>query len=170
MSAGTLEKLVRDLSPGLVAYVWRLCGDGHASQDIVQEAFVRFLKNRERVENPAPWLYRVCRNLAFRRMGRRDWDVSVDSAGLDMCESPEPPCTLALEGRELMERVFEALGQMNPRDAEILDLKYFGELSYREIAGVLGISESNVGVRLNRAMLALRSRLRASGFFEGERC
>ena len=71
--------------------------------------------------------------------------------------------TLATEGadsgeqaqqRETVEQLYQAIHQLPKTDAALV-LLYLDELSYREMAEVLGISESNVGVKLNRAKKAL---------------
>ena len=56
--------------------------------------------------------------------------------------------------RETVEQLYEAIHQLPKADAALV-LLYLDELSYREMAEVLGISESNVGVKLNRAKKAL---------------
>jgi RNA polymerase sigma-70 factor (ECF subfamily) len=58
------------------------------------------------------------------------------------------------EQRETLEQLYKAIHQL-PKSDVALVLLYLDELSYREMAGVLGISESNVGVRLGRAKKAL---------------
>ena len=71
--------------------------------------------------------------------------------------------TLIMEGtdsveqvqhRDTVEQLYEAIQQLPKTDAALV-LLYLDELSYREMADVLGISESNVGVKLNRAKKAL---------------
>jgi RNA polymerase sigma-70 factor (ECF subfamily) len=59
-----------------------------------------------------------------------------------------------LHQREVVERLYAAIRQL-PKAEAALVLLYLEDLSYREIAEVLGISESNVGVKLNRAREAL---------------
>ena len=59
-----------------------------------------------------------------------------------------------LQQRETVEQLYQAIHQLPKTDAALV-LLYLDELSYREMAEVLGISESNVGVKLNRAKKAL---------------
>jgi RNA polymerase sigma-70 factor (ECF subfamily) len=54
----------------------------------------------------------------------------------------------------MVEQLYNAIHQLPKTDAALV-LLYLDELSYREMAEVLGISESNVGVKLNRAKKAL---------------
>ena len=59
-----------------------------------------------------------------------------------------------LQQREVVERLYAAIRQL-PKAEAALVLLYLEDLSYRKIAEVLGISEGNVGVKLNRARKAL---------------
>jgi RNA polymerase sigma-70 factor, ECF subfamily len=72
-------------------------------------------------------------------------DLSV--AGLDEAQQAAQ--------REIVERLYTAIRQLLKTDAALV-LLYLDDLSYRQMAEVLGISESNVGVKLNRAKKALR--------------
>jgi RNA polymerase sigma-70 factor (ECF subfamily) len=56
--------------------------------------------------------------------------------------------------RETVEQLYKAIHQLPKSDAALV-LLYLDDLSYREMADVLGISESNVGVKLNRAKKSL---------------
>jgi len=66
----------------------------------------------------------------------------------------------AAAGRELSDHLREALGQLDPRQAQVFCLACLEGLSYAEIADQLGLTISHVGVLLNRARLGLRERLR----------
>ena len=59
-----------------------------------------------------------------------------------------------VQHRDTVEQLYSAIHQLPKADAALV-LLYLDELSYREMADVLGISESNVGVKLNRAKKAL---------------
>jgi RNA polymerase sigma-70 factor (ECF subfamily) len=59
-----------------------------------------------------------------------------------------------IRDRDTVEHLYKAINQLPKADAALV-LLYLDELSYREMAEVLGISESNVGVKLNRAKKAL---------------
>ena len=70
-------------------------------------------------------------------------DVQFIAAdGADSCKQ--------VEQRETVARLYDAIHQLPKADAALV-LLYLEELSYREMAEVLGISESNVGAKLNRA-------------------
>lgn len=63
-------------------------------------------------------------------------------------------CAEQIQHRETVEQLYKAIRQLAKADAALV-LLYLDEMSYREMAEVLGISESNVGVKLNRAKKTL---------------
>jgi RNA polymerase sigma-70 factor (ECF subfamily) len=67
----------------------------------------------------------------------------------------------AVARREELAEVLAAIAELPEREQEIIALKYAGGLSNREIAGAMGLSDSNVGVILFRALRKLRVQLGA---------
>ena len=133
-------------------------------QDLAQEILLqawRSLPNFEQRASAATWFYRVALQTAMnwqrkdkpRRSTQRPLiDVQFLAAeGLDSDEQ--------VQQRETVERLYDAIHQLPKADAALV-LLYLDELSYREIAEVLGISESNVGVKLNRAKKKLGERMK----------
>ena len=128
-------------------------------QDLVQEILLQVwqsLPQFQRRASASTWLYRVALNTALgwhrkehRRQVRRRPILEVEdrsAAGLDGARQAAR--------RELVERLYAAIHRL-PRTEAALVLLYLDDLSYRQMAEVLGISESNVGVKLNRAKKAL---------------
>jgi RNA polymerase sigma-70 factor, ECF subfamily len=125
------------------------------SQQILLEVW-RSLPTFQGNASAATWSYRVALNTALgwhrkerRRRGRQQPLVEVEdlaSAGLNSGSW--------VVKHETVQRLYEAIRQLPKGDAALV-LLYLDELSYREMAEVLGISESNVGVKLSRAKKAL---------------
>jgi RNA polymerase sigma-70 factor (ECF subfamily) len=128
-------------------------------QDLVQEILLQIWRSLPQFQGRASastWVYRVALNTAldWRRKERRRkvrqqsilevQDPSVDGLG---------GAAQAVR-REVVERLYAAIRQLPKTDAALV-LLYLDDLSYRQIAEVLGTSESNVGVKLNRAKKAL---------------
>ncbi len=104
----------------------------------------------------ATWFYRVALQTAMDwqrkdkpRRSRQQPLLEVQAVATDGADSVEQ-----LQQRETVEQLYKAIHQLRKTDAALV-LLYLDELSYREMAEVLGISESNVGVKLNRAKKAL---------------
>jgi RNA polymerase sigma-70 factor (ECF subfamily) len=128
-------------------------------QDLAQEILLQAWRSLPKFEgkaNPATWFYRVALHTALnwqrkdkprRRRQQPLLEVhALTPAAIDSAEQAQQ--------REIVERLYAAIHQLPKADAALV-LLYLDELSYREMAEVLGISESNVGVKLNRAKKAL---------------
>lgn len=144
-----------------------LVGSAEDAMDLSQEAFVRAFRARQTIDPERPffaWLYQIIRRLCFnhtrdRRTRRRGIDAAqnwlVDQAqSRNSGTHPEQ----ALAADEARRRVSDALELLSEKDREVLVLKEFEGLRYREIADVLQIPIGTVMSRLYSA----RRRLAAS--------
>jgi RNA polymerase sigma-70 factor (ECF subfamily) len=148
--------------------------DREAVEDVMQEialAAVRQAAPLTDGSKAAPWLYRLAvrQVLLYRRkMGRRrrllDRYVSRTGASEESFGDADPLQWLMARERRGMIR--QALDKLNPRDAEILLLKYTEDWSYIEIAKHLGVSHSAVEARLHRARQKLRDELLSAQVIE----
>lgn len=106
------------------------------------------------------WLFAIARNAVndhYRGLGWRRW-LSLDLAGERPSKEPTPEDAAVLdEGRQ---RLAAALKTLDGREREVLGLKFGAGLGNREIAGMEGLSESNVGVIVFRALKKLRLELK----------
>jgi len=128
-------------------------------QDLVQEILLqvwRSLPTFQGRSSAATWVYRVALNTALgwhrnehRRRARHRPILEVEHLS---CDGPDG--TQRAVRRELVERLYAAIRRL-PKAEAALVLLYLDDLSYRQMAEVLGISENNVGVKLNRAKKAL---------------
>jgi len=140
-----------------VARAYTLTSD--ECQDLAQEILLqawRSLPKFEHKASPATWFYRVALHTAMNwhrkdrpRRSRQQPLLEVQAIATEGGDSAEQA-----QHRETVEQLYRAINQLPKADAALV-LLYLDELSYREMADVLGISESNVGVKLNRAKKAL---------------
>jgi RNA polymerase sigma-70 factor, ECF subfamily len=134
-------------------------------QDLAQDILLQVWRSLPQFQGRASastWFYRVALNTALgwrrkehRRQARQHPVLEVEElsvAGLDGAQQ--------VVQREAVERLYAAIRQLPKTDAALV-LLFLDELSYREIAEVLGISESHVGVKLNRAKKALGALMKA---------
>jgi len=167
--AASFEVLLRRYRLPLVSYFRRMVRDQALAEDLAQEAFLRVYKSRERYQPEAKfttWLYRIATNLALNAIRDRRDEVSGsaddDGEGSGVLERFIDPCPtveqrLVQRDRErLIRQSVESLPE-NQRAAVILH-KY-QEVDYRQIAGILSVSESAVKSLLFRAYETLRLRL-----------
>jgi RNA polymerase sigma-70 factor (ECF subfamily) len=156
-----LESLYRSARDDVYAYVATLLRDPAAAEDVTALAFERAYRkrrsfDRRRGEERA-WLFGIARNAALDELRRRRRVARLVT---------EPPSELVAEDdvETTLRRtaVRDALGQLNGRERELVALKFHGGLSNRELAQVLGVSESNAGTMLHRAIEKLRKACNAT--------
>jgi RNA polymerase sigma-70 factor (ECF subfamily) len=141
-------------------------GSHEDAMDLSQEAFARAYRALRTFREGAPfypWLYAILRNACFNhlRRARTHAEVSLDAAqdaGFDAADDSDGPGRLA-ERREARAVVRQEMARLEPCHREILLLRHFEDLSYREIAEVLGCPIGTVMSRLYAARRALRCRL-----------
>lgn len=140
-----------------VARAYTLTSD--ECQDLAQEILLQAWRSLPKFKgkaSPATWFYRVALHTAMNwhrkdkpRRSRQQPLLEVQVLATEGANSAEQA-----QHRETVEQLYNAIHQLPKADAALV-LLYLDELSYREMADVLGISESNVGVKLNRAKKAL---------------
>ena len=148
----------------------RLLGSDPEAQDARSEVFLRA---HEAIASYDPrrafrsWLLAIASHHCIDRLRRRALEGRLfepaDLAEDTLPEAGPTPLGSALL-RERRDQLFAALDALAPRQRAPLVLRYFAELSYDEIAALLGVSTREVGVLLFRAKLRLREVLRGGGF------
>ncbi|MCA9129024.1 MAG: RNA polymerase sigma factor [Planctomycetales bacterium] len=141
-------------------------------QDLAQEILLqawRSLPKFEGKSSSATWFYRVALHTAmnWRRNNqpRRTREKPLLEIHIPAVENVDS--SHQVEQREMVERLYQAIHTL-PKTEVALVLLYLDDLSYSEISSVLGISESNVGVKLNRVRKTLASLLDASAEGQSE--
>ena len=132
------------------------------AQEILLEAWCSLAKFEGKA-SAATWFYRVALHTAMNwqrkdrpRRVRQQPFLELQDLASEASESPEQ-----VQQRETVEHLYKAIHQLPKTDAALV-LLYLDELSYREMAEVLGISENQVGVKLNRAKKALSALMKGA--------
>jgi len=153
------DALYRETASDLFAYAHALLRDRAAAEDVAALTFERAFRRRERFDprrgTQRAWLFAIARNAALDELRRRKRTAAlvVDPEDVDAGAAAGDD-----DGDAALRRaaVRTALAALEPRDRELVALKFEAGLSNGEIAAVLGISESNAGTRLHRAVRRLR--------------
>jgi RNA polymerase sigma-70 factor (ECF subfamily) len=149
-------ELYRALEKPLYNVVYRWLWDRMESQDVVQEAFLRCWRARDRIYAAGfkAFVFRTAINLAANRRRRKKlWRlVSFDSL-------PEEPHDVGEDTSVLSPRIRRAVDELPDRLKRVLLLCEVAGMSYGEVAAVTGVKEGTVGSRRNRALALLRERL-----------
>jgi RNA polymerase sigma factor (sigma-70 family) len=154
------EQLFRECAADVHGYAISLLRDAAAAEDVTAIAFERVYRSRGRLDRrrgtPRAWLFAIARNAALDELRRRKRQP-LDSGHAERADADADTASVeAIERVEHGAALRQALRALAPREREIVLLRFHGELTNSELARVLGISESNAGTRLHRALLKLR--------------
>ncbi|HEX2477305.1 MAG TPA: RNA polymerase sigma factor, partial [Lacipirellulaceae bacterium] len=145
----------------LLKVCWAYTRTSHDRDDLLQEIISRLwaaFGNYDRNRQFSTWMYRVALNVAIdyhRRRQRRE------TGKLSLADTHDPPSPQNELNQEQLQELHELLERQNEADRAILLLSLEGN-TYREIAEIIGISESNVGTRLSRLKKTLRESVQSS--------
>jgi len=152
------DKLRRPLS----RYAARLVGVDRAD-DAVQETFLRLWSTASppQAEHLAQWLFTVCRNVALDIRRKEDRMGPLQESNAQACPDGQPAPPAVAEQREATSAVLAALRALPENQQEVIRLKFQNGFTYRQIAGVTGLSAGNVGFLIHTAIKAVRHKLGA---------
>ncbi len=137
----------------LLGYLAARLGSRDAASDVFQVAFLRLVKSRRKlrgVENPIAYLFQVARNEANRwAKQRKTNERQMESAD---------GCTATINDAQSDDRevIVKALARLGNDEREIVELRLFAGLTFREIADVVGAPQATVATRYRRALESLR--------------
>ena len=144
---------------------WRLLHRGEDVQDAAQEVYLRLYKSLRGFDERrelAPWLYRITVNVCrdFNRRGGKDPVLSLDAPAADgaRIEAVEPGASPYEQAAQRQEQLLiaEALRALPEKERAAIVLRDLEGLSTREVAKVLGSTETTVRSQICRARLKLR--------------
>jgi len=127
-----------------------------AAEDVVQEAFVKLMKQKVFPDNPVAWLFTVVRNLSNnalrsqRRRVLRDFDVQESKGLFDLPFSDQ---------KEELDRLIRELESLDLEYREIIVAKIWGGLTFEEITEMIGSSRSSVHRKYQEGIRILREKM-----------
>jgi RNA polymerase sigma-70 factor (ECF subfamily) len=161
-----MEKKFIELVNDYRALIFKVCNlycrDPESCRDLFQEVVLQLWKSYPGFRKEAAdstWIYRVALNTAisnFRKEKR-----SPDQKPLDLEELEIPDLSIATDENESRKLLHLAIDRLSEIEKAIIML-YLDEKSYDEISEIIGISTSNVGVRLNRIKSKLNKTIKTN--------
>ncbi len=153
-------------------FLLRMLGDRDRANELLQETFLRVVKQRARYSPTAKfttWIFRIARNLGIDELRKRK---NRNHRRLDHSANPSDGRPLVdtipgdsadgfrrAEGNQITRRITEALSHLSEEQREVFVLRQIQQLSFREIADVVQISENTVKSRMRYALEQLRMHL-----------
>ena len=154
--------LVERYEPKLARYAARFFFSRDDAKDLLQEIFIKAyvnIKSFDIERRFSPWVYRIAHNEFVNAIKKSKREATVPLFDFDTL-LPHPAAKETADGtseRAEMKRLLNSsLGAMDAKYSEPLTLYYIEEMSYQEIADVLRVPVSTVGIRLQRGKVALR--------------
>jgi RNA polymerase sigma factor (sigma-70 family) len=151
------DEVLRWHWPSVTLFAERALGDADAGHDVAQETFIRLWQHRSEIQQGLlrAFIFRTARNLVLdelrKRSVRRRWGAWLISA------TPSTPTPSALlDASETERAVAQAISALPTRRREAFTLAYLHDLSYKEVALVLGISAATVKNQVAAALAQLR--------------
>ena len=136
-------------------YAWNVDDRKDLGQEIVCQLWKSYPSFRSD-STFTTWMYRVALNTALLNVRRNRRRVQTESLSVHHGDIPAGGTGREEHGK--IGRLYEAISRLHPFNRAII-LLYLDQLSYKEISDVIGISESNVSVRLVRIKKKLKERL-----------
>lgn len=136
------------------------CKEPEDRKDLFQEMVLQLWKAFPTFRHDASvttWMYRIALNTAvstYRKKAARPPTIPFPEAGLVIPDLPETT------HQEEAQKLYAAIAQLSPIEKAVVTL-YLDDKSYDEMAAILGISKSNVGVKLNRIKTKLEKLVHA---------
>jgi RNA polymerase sigma-70 factor, ECF subfamily len=143
----------------LFNFFLRLTGDRPASEDMVQDVFMRMLKYRATYRPGSQfrtWMYHLARNVRIDRVKARPPEVELDATAAEPPSRDESPGD-ALDRHQEAALLRRALARLPEDKRELLLLSRFQGLKYEQVGELLGCEVGAVKVRVHRAIRALRT-------------
>ena len=157
----------------MVGFMFRFCHNPAAAEELAQEVFLRIYRSRSSYEPSAKfttWLYRIATNLAVNhardtRHERPENTVRLDEADQETGTTPDladgaPGAEARILKRERLAAIRAKVNSLPERQRLAVVMHKYQEMDYREIAGVLKLSESATKSLLFRAYETLREQLK----------
>ncbi len=159
-SKDVFTELYEQYMPGVFQYISYRVNDIHLAEDLTSDVFLKALKGFKQYRSDKAsfftWLLSIARHMVidhYRVSGRRQ-TIPLEKA-TEMSSESASPEEEAVRKEEL-QRLQTCLAGLPQQEQEIISLKFGAELNNRQIAGMLSLSESNVGTIIYRTVRKLR--------------
>jgi RNA polymerase sigma-70 factor (ECF subfamily) len=167
VAVGWFDERYRQSSSRVLGLCLRMLGSREEAEDAVAEAFLKAHRARDRFDPERPfanWILTIASHVCLDRLRRRGRERRLFLARADQAPEPRAPTESPLQRMLAGERrrvVRRAIAELPERYRQVLVMRYYGELGYEEIAGLLGLERNHVAILIHRAKKRLRRELAA---------
>jgi RNA polymerase sigma-70 factor, ECF subfamily len=140
-------------------YLYSHVGMAEAAEDLTSQVFCAAWEGMAHYQERgsfAAWLFRIARNKANDHFRRRRPDLPLDETVLFLGEEFDPQ--VSLEQAEALRRLADLVIRLAPEQLELLRLRFAADLSFGQMAGLLGRNEGAVKMSFYRLLEHLRTK------------
>ena len=152
-------ELCRRYYHSLVAVADSILLDHHLAEDAAQEALAAACRQLPRLKKPerfGPWVVAICRNVA------RDMLREQQKQRTPIDARRERKCDVENDNQKAI--LAEALQQLPQHMREVIYLRFYNDMSYRQMSNILGATEQMIDGRIRRAKKKMAINLKKMGF------
>jgi RNA polymerase sigma-70 factor, ECF subfamily len=156
------ERLFKKYYAALVNYAYGFVKDMDASEEIVQDFFYNYWKNRKEIKirlSVKSYLYRAIRNNSLKYLEAQAVRRRYAEKVLETARESTPENNTGIEYNELNNLIEETLDELPERCRQIFRMSRYEDLKYEEIASRLSVSVKTVEANIGKALKLLRERL-----------
>ncbi|MDY6396998.1 MAG: RNA polymerase sigma factor [Treponema sp.] len=152
----------------LYRVAWRVVNDEEAAEDLVHDSYIKASEKKmvfPSLDDAKFWLIRVVKNASLNYAKRKTREAKAYHKVLYESKKSSESADTALLKEDAKRIALEALNKLPKSLREVLILREYGDLNYKEIGKVLGITEGNVKIRMFRAREQLEKILEADDVY-----
>jgi RNA polymerase sigma-70 factor (ECF subfamily) len=156
-----VDEVIREFGPALARVAASYERDRALREELLQEIFIAIVSALPRLQDPAklkPFVFRIAHNRSVCHIQQRMREPR-SAVEVNEIAAEGPGHEQAMIARERSQKLLEAIRDLTLPQRQVITL-LLEDLTYPEIADALGISEANVGIRINRAKQQLKEALR----------
>lgn len=140
----------------------RLGGDGDTAGDLTQQTFIKAMAHLDKYEDRgfpfSSWLYRIAQNevsMYFRAQKKTSYIAIEERVISDLFDEANISNVMSEEDQETL---MSLLNEMEQEHLDLIELRFFQELSFKEIADIYNITEANAKMRTYRILEKLNKK------------
>lgn len=163
--ADAFARLYEEFMPKVFRYINYRIVDVDEAQDLTETVFEKALVNFESYSTDragfSTWIFSIARNtlVDHYRFSAREQSLQTETKKQTQYDGSPSPDYQVVKTEE-MKILQSCISQLSPQEREIISLKFGGEMTNRQIAKLLGMSESNVGTTAYRIIRKLRDKFK----------
>ena len=161
MTRQEFQSKILPLKDKLFRFAYRIVNERAEAEDVVQEVFIKFWKNREhahQISNVEAWCIRATKNLSIDKLRSKHRRTEAMPETFEVRDHSPTPHGQA-EKNDVFSQVKKLLAKLPEKQRMVMQLRDIEGFTYQEVADALDISIDQVKVNIYRARIALRKEL-----------